>query len=43
MQSLLTSDGADLNGFTSGAKISTNTMVGVPFYKYSIVGPKTLF
>ena len=26
-----------------GAKLITNTTLGVPYYKYSITGPKTLF
>ena len=28
---------------TIGASIITNTIVGVSYYKYSIIGPKTLF
>ena len=26
-----------------GAKIIANTILGVPYYNYSILGPKTLF
>ena len=30
-------------GCNIGASITTNTVLGVPYYKYSIMGPKTLF
>ena len=26
-----------------GAYITTNTILGVPYYKYSVMGPRTLF
>ena len=29
--------------FNTGASTITSTILGVPYYKYSILGPKTLF